>query len=110
MTDRDGYPTKQEIEQLKVYSGHPHAENAKFDIERLINFLSEIWYLPDWGIYKNGRQFELHTAGWSGNEEIIGVLQGSFFWFMFWQKSERGGHYYFELPEAVDQDSQAGGI
>ena len=95
MSDRDGYPTKQEIEQLKIYSGHP------LDIEQLINFLPEIWYMPDWGIHRNGKHFELHTAGWSGNEEIIGVLQESFFWFMFWQKSERGGHYYFELPGAV---------
>lgn len=43
---------------------------------------------------------EYHTMGWSGNEDIIGSLQKSksLFWMMWWQKSERGGHYYFEIP------------
>jgi hypothetical protein len=51
------------------------------------------------GVEHDGRKLELHTGGWSGNEEIISVLQNSMFWVMYWQKSERGGHYYFELPE-----------
>jgi len=39
---------------------------------------------------------ELSTGGWSHNEDIIEDLQKyNFFWFIYWQKSERGGHYCF---------------
>lgn len=41
-------------------------------------------------------KLELHTGGWSENEEIIEELQKNLFWLFCWQKSERGGHYYFE--------------
>lgn len=30
---------------------------------------------------------------------IIDELEKTIFWFMFWQKSERGGHYYFQFGE-----------
>lgn len=98
--DENGYPTKQEIKQVKTYSGHVQSKNSRnMDVPRLIELLQGIWYMPDWGIQKEGRHLELHTAGWSGNEDIIKALQGSMFWLFYWQKSERGGHYYFELPE-----------
>ena len=98
----DRYPTKREIKQLKTYCGHLRTENAKLDIGSLVELLKEIWYMPDWGIHRSGRRFELHTGGWSGNEEIIGVLEESLFWLMCWERSERGGHYYFELPDYSD--------
>ena len=43
---------------------------------------------------------EYHTMGWSGNEDIIESLRKSksLFWFFYWQRSDRGGHYYFEIP------------
>ena len=101
MSDRDGYPTTQEIEQLKIYCGHLRTKNTKLDIDSfidsLVELLKEIWHYPDY-IAGNGRYFELHTGGWSGNEEIINVLSESMFWLMYWRKSEWGGHYYFELP------------
>ena len=98
----DGYPTKRGIKQLKTYCGHLRTENTKLDIGSLVELLKEIWYMPDWGIHRSGRRFELHTGGWSGNEEIIGVLEESLFWHMYWWRSERGGHYYLELPDYND--------
>lgn len=39
---------------------------------------------------------ELHTGGHSTNEGIIESLQKhEIFWNLWWQKTERGGHYYF---------------
>lgn len=70
-------------------------KGAELDIDRLIELLQEIWYYED-HIVKKGRCLELHTGGWSGNEEIVGILQDS----MYWRKSERGGHYCFDLPES----------
>lgn len=42
---------------------------------------------------------ELHTVGWSSNEEIVDSLkEHPRFFLMFHTKWEMGGHYYFEIP------------
>lgn len=97
MPDKHGYPTSKEIAKLKKHAGAIGAECAELDTDKLLNLLRDIWRYPDF-IKENGRHLELHTGGWSGNEEIIGALQESMFWLTAWRKSERGGHYYFELP------------
>mgnify|MGYP000950782173 CR=1 FL=1 len=99
MPDEHNYPTEEELDQLKKYCGHFGVPNFNINVNKLLDFLHKIWWLPDLGVEHDGRKLELHTGGWSGNEEIISVLQNSMFWVMYWQKSERGGHYYFELPE-----------
>lgn len=71
---------------------------TELNVKILLSLLQEMWYVSDYLII-NGRHIELHTGGWSGNEEIIEVLKASMFWCMYWRKSERGGHYYFELPD-----------
>ncbi len=39
------------------------------------------------------------TGGWSGNEDIIDALHRNVaFWGLSWQKSERGGAYWFSIP------------
>jgi hypothetical protein len=49
------------------------------------------------GIEIEGDKIELHTLGWSGNEDIIRELQKSSLWLMHWSKTFAGGHYYFNL-------------
>ncbi len=106
MPDKNGYPTRSEIELLKKHSGSI-SKSTKYDIDdydpdKTIKHLEEIWWATDWGFKRDGYKLELHTGGWSGNETIIEVLQHSLFWMFFWQRSERGGHYYFEpICEAV---------
>lgn len=40
------------------------------------------------------------TGGWSGHEELISELEGTWFWMFCWVQSRRGGHYIFEIkPE-----------
>ena len=67
----------------------------------LIRAIKSMWKYADVGYFKydkNTRILELHTAGWSDNEEIISSLEKNrFFWSLYWQKSERGGHYYFYI-------------
>ena len=73
---------------------------SKEDIKHLLEQLEHDWCWDNyikitgkWVIY-----LELHTGGHSSLEFIINALQRNrFFWFMFWQKSLRGGHYYFKI-------------
>ena len=94
MVDENNYPTQQEIDLLKMYSGYEFNDNG-YDFEKLLELLKSIWWAPDWGFKQYGDKIELHTGGWSGNEEIIEILRKSLFWVLYWEKSERGGHYYF---------------
>lgn len=102
MPDQDGYPTDDELQKLKEWDGIA-------DPMGLVSFLEEIWHWPDWGIktyfgyetfpkHKKVLRFQLHCGGWSGNEEIIRIIQSSNFWFLYWVRSDRGGHYYFTIP------------
>jgi hypothetical protein len=78
-----------------------------FSLNGLKDFLEKlcVYWCHDYGYmeykireFKNGKfkfKLELHTGGWSDNETIISDLESNFFWFLYWQKSVRGGHYYF---------------
>lgn len=97
MPDRDGYPTTEELQNILDFEGNPA------DFMSVINLM---WWHDGFTI-KNGRdglhgkavkRCYLSTWGWSGNEEIIGVLQQTWFWFQWWRSSRRGGHYEFEIP------------
>lgn len=94
---RDDYPTRDELEAILTFEGTP----AEF-----IDYINSIWW-HDGFIVKNGRdrlfkkgvkRAYLSTWGWSGNEDIIEVLKQTWLWMLWWRKSERGGHYEFEIP------------
>lgn len=101
MPTKYGYPTEDELNKLKNWDGIK-------DPKGLIDFLEEIWHWPELGFTKKkGRdqlfkkpciKLYLSTGGWSGNEDIIKILQETFFWHLFWVNSHRGGHYEFEIP------------
>jgi hypothetical protein len=93
----DRYPTEDELAKI---------ENWDFktgSIREFIDMVRSLWHWEDYTDLEIMKAWSLvlHTGGWSGNEEIIEALQKNFiFWSMTWQKSERGGHYYFKInPE-----------
>jgi hypothetical protein len=92
MPDKDGYPTKEELVKIKEWDPK--------DLDGLMEYLmqDELWHFGDWGITQNSDGgYQLHTGGWSGNEEIIGTMQENvMFWLINWQESRRGGHYIFK--------------
>lgn len=97
---KDGYPTAAELRKLKKIAGKTPLELFNTDHREIIEYIRSIWWQPDWGFKLSGKnklKLELHCGGWSGNEEIIGVLEDSWFWAMYWQMTKRGGHYWFEI-------------
>ena len=89
------YPTKEELEFIVNYG-----YDLKKGFRPLIEHLLKIWHWADFAKW-NGKILELHTGGWSGNEDIINALTDTPFWHFYWKESHRGGHYYFELPEEL---------
>ncbi len=85
LLDNDGYPTPEAITKVE----------ALHSMDDAIELLTQIWH---WRVSIEVREFalELHTGGWSGNEEVAEALQESPFWIRHWWKTERGGHYYFK--------------
>jgi len=86
---------------------------AKDKVMSFVEFLCDIWH-QDFGSMKLHKEkdeqgyqtLEIHTGGWSENEEILMFLEQTMFWGMFWYKSERGGHYWLkvkEIPELTDK-------
>ena len=90
--DKDGYPTEVELKKIENW---PYND----DFEPLMEYVRERWDYANDGFWRqNGDKYYISTAGWSGNETIIGALQANLmFWGSCWQKSERGGHYVFLL-------------
>jgi len=91
--DRDGYPTEETLKAIREWPPE--------DMRGLAEFVCGAWQYEDYAKLC-GRSLELHTGGWSGNESLIGALQDNvMFWALCWLKSERGGHFWFELPEVA---------
>ena len=93
------YPDKL---RLRFLEDHSKWEDLKGSgLIAFLNIIKETWN-SDYGVFslkgKNVLRLELHTGGWSGNEDIIQSLKENLtFWGMYWQRSDRGGHYYFKM-------------
>jgi hypothetical protein len=103
MLDEDGYPTQASLDIIKLW----HWTDAK----GWFKFIESLWHLKSFG-WAEGEAphdfvkdeivylYEISTAGWSGNEEIIRAMQeNDFMWELNWVQSRRGGHYIFELKD-----------
>jgi hypothetical protein len=100
--DEDKYPTDETERRVRFFKG---------DVRVLMAAIKEVWayadgywtekdepddFFPD----KIVHNYYVSTAGWSGNETIIGALENNLmFWMCFWRESRRGGHYIFEVGE-----------
>ena len=87
---KNGYPEEHELEKIRDWSIN--------DIVGLVSYLHELWQYDDY-VKWDGETLELHTGGWSGNEDIIDALRETMFWLMCWHRCERGGPYYFQVTE-----------
>ena len=86
----------------------------KKSVKEFLEFILPLWKQEDLDVKFNilniigWARLELHTYGWSGNEDIIQALkENRIFWSMCWEESRRGGHYKFRLmPLAVKYESE----
>lgn len=87
--------TKQELEIL----------NSN-DWEKCIGIIEKYWN-DDYGTFNieghdEKQILELTTGGWSENEELINKIADTWFWFLWWQESKRGGYYKFIYSEKIE--------
>lgn len=111
--DDEGYPTSESLDYIKNWSVmiglyDDMLKNGQFfgkeKYDMLISYLEELW----WGdlIYYEDGLLELHTGGWSGNEEIISELKHTDMWMHKFRCNESGGHYFFKIDSDSDFDWQ----
>jgi len=95
MLDKDHYPDEKSLIQIREW------DILKQGVQGLLDLVEENTNHPDWSISIKGKRvlhYEYHTGGWSGNEDVIDALRENMLFFsMFWEKSTRGGHYYFKI-------------
>jgi len=97
LLDCNGYPTSEFLKFIKDYKTMP--------IMEFLEILRDGWHFRDNGFrlkrkYKGKRKLELHTGGWSGNEETISSILSNTYLTHFkmrYVRWEAGGHYYFEI-------------
>lgn len=97
------YPSKQELHWVSAWDN---------DLGSWFTYIRSLWWAPEWGwTEERGHdelderpvtRFRISTGGWSGNEDVIEAMQHSLGWFFTWVQSRRGGHYIFELPDALE--------
>lgn len=96
-----GYPTEEYLAWIDTF--RPENVNTDFDALEFIEVIREGWYFADWGFhlrrpYKKVWKLRMSTGGWSGNEEIMEHIKGTWFYLLCWREHRAGGHYTFEIP------------
>jgi len=99
MLDENGYPDEASLKAIEEW------DILKQGVQGLLDLIEENTNHPDFSFSITGKKvlrFEYHTGGWSGNEDVISALRRNILFFaVFWQKSTRGGHYYFKIKLGV---------
>lgn len=96
MLDDEGYPTDAALDVIRLW---PFT-----DAKGWFRFIESIWHLADWGWKERNNEYHISTAGWSGNESIIGAMQENHvMWTLNWIQSRRGGHYIFEVRQVPEE-------
>jgi hypothetical protein len=88
------YPTAKDLKSIKNWV--PKTWNGE-EFHVFMEYIRDKWKYADDGYWEQeGLVYTLHTAGWSGNESIIGAMMKNYiFWMLYWESNKRGGHYVF---------------
>ena len=95
MLDENNYPDEASLKAIKEW------DILRLGVLGLLDLIEENTNWASRQIERSGKRvirYVYHTGGWSGNEDVIESLRRNFlFWSMYWQKTTRGGHYYFKI-------------
>lgn len=100
LVDDEGYPTKEWLNFIKNYKNFD-----EIPIKEFLELLRKSWWASQMLFvlhkkYCKERMLELHTGGWSGNEEIIHAILSNTVLINLKMKYiawNIGGHYYFVI-------------
>lgn len=101
----DGYPTGDSIDRLRAHR-FEYWQAPSFLLSDFPAICSQISccavdVIDDTDFMGSAiKRVSFSTGGWSGAEELIGVLLNHMWIRHFHTKWERGGHYEFEVPDA----------
>jgi hypothetical protein len=97
--DSAGYPDRHELDKISEWASDDNWH-------MLMDYILELWKYARDGYFesRSGSEgfimYEISTAGWSGNEDIISAMSDNIlFWSMNWFSSMRGGHYKFKIKK-----------
>lgn len=110
--DEHGYPTNDALDYIKNWGlqwrqlEKPKQGEffGKDKYEELISYIKDLWWYGDDGVVYEDGLLELHTMGWSGNEDIISILKDTNLWLTKFKAKSAGGHYYFKIDAESEYD------
>ena len=111
--DDEGYPTDAALDYLRNWAliwrqlDEPKVGryfSTEEDLYHLVDYLKVLWWMPEDGVELKDGLLELHTFGWSGNEDIVAILKDTNLWLTKFQCKSAGGHYYFKIDAESEYD------
>jgi len=113
------YPTEEQLQTIRDWSPD--------DLSGWMDFIHGIWAYAEDGFWaevdydrevyvsndiqteqaiEHQKEYNISTAGWSGNEEIIeAMMQNYIMWSLYWDQSNRGGHFVFKDQPFIKSNS-----
>lgn len=98
--DGNGYPTQDALEVIAYW---PNPDG----FEECLDFVAMLWAYPDYvtkSTEDGAIMYHFATAGWSGNEDLIGALESNLLLrAMCWVYSARGGKHVYEVESVKEE-------
>jgi hypothetical protein len=88
------YPSESTLKVIREW------DLLTYGVDGLLELVRNTWKYESYFRLKGKRvrKLELHTGGWSGNEDILVALEkNTLFFTLYWDKEVRGGHFYFTI-------------
>ncbi len=88
------YPTEEQLKEIEEWDCTSYEKKVA-----LAEYVCNLWHFSDWATLKGKKvkTLRLATAGWSGNEDIVGALRRNFIWMGTWEMSAKGGLSIYKI-------------
>lgn len=70
--------------------------------DKAFDLFCELYDTSYGSLFIEDNLIEIHTGGWSENEELLYYLKNSFWWFNKYVITSSGGHFYIDLDSMND--------